>query len=286
MITRQLGQTRQRVTAIGLGAMPLTMSGRPDSDTARQVIACFINGGGNFIDTANVYTEYAHGVGENEALVAATVSELGVAGKVVVATKGGLRRTRTGWDVDASPAWLNQSCDASLRALGMDCIMLYQLHAPDPDIDIRESVGAMKILQEAGKIRDIGLCNVGIEHIEAARSVVPVVTVQNALHPRRKKSLHNGVVDYCREADISFIAHSPVGGYHRYQQLHTDDELHGIARRHDTTPACISLAWLLRLGALPIPGARRCASVEASFSSMSLQLDDKDMAAINTLQDW
>ncbi|MDZ7737449.1 MAG: aldo/keto reductase [Gammaproteobacteria bacterium] len=76
------------------------------------------------------------GVGENEALVAATVSELGVAGKVVVATKGGLRRTRTGWDVDASPAWLNQSCDASLRALGMDCIMLYQLHAPDPDIDI------------------------------------------------------------------------------------------------------------------------------------------------------
>lgn len=286
MIRHRLGQTHEYVTAIGLGAMPLTMSGRPDTETARQVVEYFINAGGEFIDTANVYTESPDGVGENECLVAGAVAKADNANNIVIATKGGLRRTQSGWDVDASPAWLQQSCDTSLHALNTDCIDLYQLHAPDPRVDIRDSTRALAEMQDAGKIRMIGLCNVDINQIQAAQSIVPITSVQNALHPRRKKSLHNGVVDYCRNAGISFIAHSPVGGYHRYRELHEDNVLVDIARRNDSTPACISLAWLLDLGVLPIAGARRRASVQASLESMSLQLDEQDIVAINSLEDW
>jgi len=283
---RRLGRTRYELIAIGLGAMPLTLRGCPDEASAHRVIRCFLDGGGNFIDTANVYTEDPDRVGENERLIAAALAEVDNTDQVMIATKGGLRRTQTGWEVDGSPHWLRQSCAASLKALATDCIDLYQLHVPDPDIDIRESIGALRDLQDAGKIRHVGLCNVGVEQIEAAREIADIVSVQNALNPRRKKTLRFGVVDYCREAGITFIAHSPVGGYHHYRQLHEDGELSAIARRYETTTACLSLAWLLHLGALPIPGARRCESVQASLSSMTLSLAAEDIEAINELPDW
>lgn len=289
MVTRQLGHTGHDVTAIGLGAMPLTMAGHPDAGAARQVVRCYVEGGGNFIDTANVYTEQPEGVGENEQLLASAVAELEVSAEEVrIATKGGLRRTQNGWEVDASPAWLQQSCDQSLAALGTDCIFLYQLHVPDPDIDIRESVGALETLREAGKIHYIGLCNVSVDHIRKAQSETAIASVQNALHPRRKKTLQMGVVEFCRNEGISFIAHSPVGGYHHYRQLAGDDDLMSLARAYDTTPACISLAWLLHLGPhmIAIPGARRCASVRASLSSMSLELSAGDMSRLNGLENW
>ncbi len=286
MIRVQLGQTGQYLTAVGLGAMPLTMSGRPDRQSAIEVIHCFAEGGGSLIDTANVYTDHPDRVGENETLVAEALSRLPESMPVMVATKGGLRRTQSGWEVDASPACLQYSCDASLQALGTECIPLYQLHAPDPDVDIRESVAALHDLQVQGKITHIGLCNVGVEQIEAACEITTITTVQNALHPRRKKALRQGVVGHCRQTGISFIAHSPVGGYHRYQTLHQDSVLLDMARRYHTSPACLSLAWLLSLDVIPIPGARRCASVQASLSSMALELTTADAETISALEDW
>lgn len=290
MLSQQLGRSSLNVTAIGLGAMPLTMTGAPDRATAKAVIQCFIAGGGQLIDCANVYTEHPDTVGENERLVAAAINEYnqasGPAVNPVIATKGGLRRTVSGWELDTSPAWLQQSCDASRQALGTPTIQLYQLHAPDPDGDIRVAVTAMRELQQQGKIRYLGLCNVGCEQIAAAQEAGPITTVQNALHPRRKKALEQGVVEYCQAAGISFIAHSPVGGYHQYKTLHQDPVLLKLAKDYATTPAGLSLAWLLALGTIPIPGARRCASVEASLASLAVKLSAETIETINQLEDW
>lgn len=289
MLMRSLGQTGEMLSAIGLGAMPLSMAGCPEPGAARQVVHCYVQGGGNFIDTANVYTERPEGVGENERLIVAALAEISTAmTSVHIATKGGLRRTADGWEVDASPAWLQQSCEASLQALDMDCIFLYQLHVPDPETDICESVAALESLRQAGKIRYIGLCNVKTEQIQQAQSVATISSVQNALHPRKKKSLRFGVLEYCRNAGISFIAHSPVGGYHNHRRLADDPELKKLARQHATTPENLSLAWLLHLGShvMAIPGARRCASVQASLDSTTLELSASDIAAISALEDW
>ncbi len=287
MLTRQLGQTPLNVTAIGLGAMPLTMTGAPERPVATDVVQSFVAGGGQLIDCANVYTEHPATVGENEQLVTAALEEWnGPAGSPVIATKGGLRRTLSGWELDTSPAWLQQSCDASRQALATKTIQLYQLHAPDPHGDIREAVTAMGELQQQGKIRYLGLCNVDCEQIAAAQEVATITTVQNALHPRRKKALKRGVVEYCQSAGITFIAHSPVGGYHQYRTLHQDPVLLKLARHYGTTPAGLSLAWLLALGALPIPGARRRASVEASLASMAIELSASTIETIHHLEDW
>ena len=286
MLTRQLGQTPLNVTAIGLGTMPLTMTGAPDVASAKDVIQCFVAGGGQLIDCANVYTEHPATVGENEQLVAAALDEWNCASSPVIATKGGLRRTLSGWELDTSPAWLQQSCDASRQALATDTIQLYQLHAPDPEGDIREAVTAMCELQQQGKIRYLGLCNVDCDQIAAAQEVATITTVQNALHPRRKKAIKQGVVEYCQAAGISFIAHSPVGGYHQYKTLHQDPVLLKLAEDYDTTPASLSLAWLLALGVIPIPGARRRASVEASLASLAIQLSADTIETMNQLEDW
>jgi len=290
MLTRQLGQSPLNVTPIGLGAMPLTMTGAPERPVAKDVVQGFVAGGGQLIDCANVYTEHPATVGENEQLVAAALAEWnpasGAAKSPVIATKGGLRRTLSGWELDTSPAWLQQSCDASRQALDTDAIQLYQLHAPDPHGDIREAVTAMRELQQQGKIRYLGLCNVDCDQITAAQEVATITTVQNALHPRRKKALKQGVVEYCQSAGISFIAHSPVGGYHQYKTLHQDPVLLKLAQDYGTTPASLSLAWLLAHGVIPIPGARRRASVEASLASMALQLSAETIEMINHLEDW
>ncbi len=282
---RRLGDTD--VAAIGLGAMPLSLDGGPDMGTAIAVIRCFIDSGGDFIDTANAYSA-GEEPGENERLIARALAGLPERRAIRVATKGGVLRNGEGWRVDARPAALQLACDQSLRDLNAEQIYLYQLHAPDPAVDIRESVAALERLRETGKIVHIGLSNVDLEQLEAARTVAPVMSVQNRLNPRRKKHMHNGVLQRCRQLDISFIAHSPVGGHHHYRQLANDPELKKLAARYATTPASLSIAWLLQLAEniIVIAGARRRQSVLASRAAMDLHLDAGEIAAISALEDW
>ncbi|MFB3089777.1 MAG: aldo/keto reductase, partial [Gammaproteobacteria bacterium] len=140
---RQLGNTNIEVYAIGLGAMPLSLDGRPDEVQALGVIEAFVDGGGNFIDSANVYCVDDSDVGHNEKLIAKALSKLEESNNIIVATKGGLRRPKGDWTADASPAWLRQSCEKSLRDLNTDSIFLYQLHALDPDVPLTDSVGEL-----------------------------------------------------------------------------------------------------------------------------------------------
>lgn len=281
---RQLGYSNQFVTAIGLGAMPLSLEGRPDEDTAIRVIETFINNGGNFIDTANVYCRDDTEVGHNEKLINKALTQLDKKNEIIVATKGGLRRPRGRWDVDASPAWLIQSCEKSLHDLKVDAIYLYQLHAPDPAIPFSESIGALSRLREAGKIRHIGLSNVDVKQVDSALALVPVMSVQNRCNLFERNSFENGVVRKCLDAGITFIPHSPVGGHYNHATCNQSEKLKKIAKQYNASTYQVMLAWLLRQGEhiLPIPGASKMHSIQDSMGALQLELSESDLHLLNT----
>jgi len=280
-----LGNSGKQVLPIGLGAMPLSLDTRPDEATAIEVIRVFVNGGGNFIDTANVYCIDDNDVGHNEKLIHKALVKLGKRDDVIVATKGGLTRPKGRWDTNASPAWLRKSCEKSLNDLNTDCIFLYQLHAPDPDIPLTESIGELARLKEEGKIQHIGLSNVNTREIMTAMTVAPILSVQNRCNVLEKKSFKTGVVDLCEKENILFIPHSPVGGHFDHKKLSESKPLKSIADKHRVSVYRIVLAWLLHKGShiLPIPGASKVSSITDSLKAVNVRLDTGDMMALDQL---
>ncbi len=285
MKQRTMGSTGREVGCIGLGAMPLSLSGRPDEAQAREVIAQAVDAGMTLIDTADVYCLDDDDIGHNERLIAKVLAEIGVRGEVLVATKGGLRRPRGAWTTDGRPERLRAACEASLRHLGVDHIELYQLHAPDSKVPLGDSVGALAELQEQGKIRYIGLSNVSVAEIELGRSIVEVVSVQNRLNVWDTTSLENGVVDYCTEHGIAFLPYSTVGGHFGHARAAEDPKLQSVAQRLGCSPYEVLLAWLLALSpvVIPIPGASRPESVRSSAAAAELELSDEAMAVLDEL---
>lgn len=280
-----LGDSGASVMAIGLGAMPLSLDRRPDEATAIAVIKSFLDGGGDFIDTANVYCRDDDDIGHNERLVHKALATFGKIDNVIVATKGGLTRPRGGWEVDASPAWLRASCEKSLRDLNTDCIFLYQLHAPDAGVPITESVGELARLRDEGKIRHIGLSNVNTREIMAALTVAPILSVQNRCNVLDKKSFRNGVVELCAKEGFVFIPHSPVGGYFDHGKLATHKQIKKIADAHGVSSYQIAIAWLLHKGEhiLPIPGASRVSSITDSLLAVNVRLTPEQMTVLDGL---
>ena len=276
---RRLGNTNIEVYAIGLGAMPLSLDGRPDEAQALGVIKAFVDGGGNFIDSANVYCIDDSDIGHNEKLIARALSKLEDSKNVIVATKGGLRRPRSGWTVDASPAWLRQSCEKSLGDLNTDSIFLYQLHAPDPDVPLTDSVGELARLKAEGKIQHIGLSNVTVEQIKLALSITDIMSVQNRCNLFERTSFNNGVVKFCEVNNITFIAHSPVGGHSQHAQRAKNSLLKNLAEKYDASTYQIMIAWLLHRSSsiLTIPGASKTSSIMDSLRAINVELSKEDM---------
>ncbi|MFO1372632.1 MAG: aldo/keto reductase [Candidatus Competibacteraceae bacterium] len=287
MQQRELNNTGLQFKAIGLGAMPLSISGRPDEAQAFAVIEAFIGGGGDFIDTANVYCLDDNDIGHNERLIHQALNQLGITDQVMVATKGGLRRPGGAWVVDGDPNWLRLSCERSLQALRTDCIGLYQLHAIDPKIDFRHSLEALIKLQEEGKIRYIGLSNVSPAQLEQALSLTLIASVQNHCNLYDKQDFRNGLIDFCQARRITYIPYSPVGGHHGHIRLTQDPLLLKLTAKYQASPHRIALAWLLHKGRhiLPIPGASKVASVRDSLQATNLALSAEDIAAIDRLPD-
>jgi len=280
---RQLDNTNVEVFAIGLGAMPLSLDGRPDEAQALSVIEAFIDGGGNFIDSANVYCIDDADVGHNEKLIVRALSKLEESDNIIVATKGGLRRPKGGWTVDGNPAWLRQSCEKSLQDLNTDSIFLYQLHAPDPDVPLTDSVGELAQLKAEGKIHHIGLSNVTVEHIQLALSITDITSVQNRCNLFERTSFENGVVKFCEENNITFITHSPVGGHFQHAQ-HTDNSLlKKLAEKYDASTYQIMIAWLLNKSSsiLTIPGASKTISITDSLQAINVEFTKEDMQLLN-----
>ena len=194
---RELGESGLKVSAIGLGGMPLSIDGRPTEAEAIRVIHASLDAGVTFIDTADVYCLDHTDIGHNERLIAKALRERSGSGEIIVATKGGLERPGGEWTTNGRPEHLRRACEASLRALGLDAITLYQLHAPC-DESLEESVGELSRLQEEGKIQHIGLSNVDVDQITQAQSIAPIVSIQNRRNPHDTSAWDEGVMRAAR----------------------------------------------------------------------------------------
>jgi aryl-alcohol dehydrogenase-like predicted oxidoreductase len=261
--------------------MSLSTDGRPARDVGKAVVRRAVESGVDLIDTADVYALDQGDLGHNERLVAEALREMGVeigdgtGTSVLVATKGGMTRPGGRWERDGRPEHLREACHASLRALGVERIPLYQLHCPDPGVPFMDSIGALARLREEGKIDWIGLSNVDSAEIREAASAVPVTSVQNAFSPWDIGLRRSRVVDLCEREGIVFLAHSPLGGIRGATALAEPEAVSALSRELEATPQELALAWLLAQASVvvPIPGARRVSSVESSVRALSLRLD-------------
>ena len=280
------------VSAIGLGGMPLSIEGRPDQARAVATIHAALDAGITFIDTADAYTLDADGPGHNELLVAAALASYpGDTSKVLVASKGGLiHHDGPGqWERKGTTEHLMKAARDSRARLGVESIGLYQFHAPDPRVDYRESVTAIRDLLDEGVIRMAGISNASIAQIEIAQEVLGgrLVSVQNRLSPISRDSLPE--LEYCAKHEIAFLPWSPLGGIGNgkdvfaSQHVFTEiaDELSDDA--HKVSPQQVTLAWELALEhvVIPIPGSTRPESITDSALAADLVLTAEQLERLS-----
>jgi aryl-alcohol dehydrogenase-like predicted oxidoreductase len=285
MQTRTIGPVT--VSAIGLGGMPMSIEGRPDEARSVRTIHAALDAGVTLIDTADAYHLNAGETGHNERLIAkALASYPGDTSEVLVATKGGHLRPGDGsWTLDGSPAHLREAAEASLKALGVEVIGLYQFHRPDPKVPYAESIGALRELLDAGKIRLAGISNASIEQIELARSILGegnLASVQNQFSPAFRSS--EGELRHCAEAGVAFLPWSPLGGIGRAGQLSTRHAAFAeVAEAHRVSAQRVTLAWMLAKApvVIPIPGASRPESIIDSAQAPELALAPDELARLD-----
>ncbi len=281
MPTRRLGGLQ--VSAIGLGEMPMSLAGRPDEAQSIRTIHAALDAGVTLIDTADAYCIDETEVGHGERLVAKALAAWpGDRDRVLVATKGGHTREGGEWNLDGRPEHLHKACEASLRALGVEAIGLYQFHRPDPKVPFAESVGAMAELKDAGKVRLVGLSNVSVDQIRQARQLVQVASVQNEFSPRFRRS--EGELAYCAAEGIAFLPWSPLGGIGRGRELGGRHRVFGeVAEAHGVSAQQVALAWQLAKApaVIPIPGSSRPETITDSAAAASLRLSDDELARLD-----
>jgi pyridoxine 4-dehydrogenase len=263
------------VRRLGFGAMRITgrgIWGPPDDpEEAKRLLRRVLELGVNLIDTADSY-----GPEVSETLIAEALHPYPEG--LVIATKGGLRRSGPGqWPRDGRPEHLKEACEGSLRRLRIERIDLYQLHSPDPQVPLEESIGALKELQEAGKVRHVGVSNVSLAELERARALVEVVTVQNRYNLVDRHS--ENVLDACERDGIGFIPWFPLD---TGDLARPGGPLDGAARRHDAAPGQLALAWLLARSPvmLPIPGTSSVDHLEENMAAESIELSPRELEAL------
>ena len=284
MKLRTLGAGAPAVPAVGYGGMHLSLQERPPQQVSIEVVRAALDAGVRLIDTADVYCLDDSDLGHNERLVADALRGWnGPRNEVLVATKGGLTRPGGRWERDGRPMHLRRACERSLRALGVDRIAIYQLHAPDPKVPFEESVGALADLRREGKIHSVGLSNVSVAQIRAAEAIVPIASVQNRLNPFFREALEEGVVAYCEERGIGFLAYSPVGGGRLNRKLPEHPVLLPMAAKLGVSAHALVLAWVLSRSpaVIAIPSARRLEHALDSVRAGELELSAEDLAAID-----
>ncbi|MHB1739305.1 MAG: aldo/keto reductase [Actinomycetes bacterium] len=285
MITRTIGN--REAGAIGLGAMPMSIEGRPEESESLRTIHAALDAGVTLIDTADAYHLLPGETGHNEQLVAkALATYAGDGSAVLVATKGGHVRPGDGsWTVDGSPRHLREACEASLKALGVDAIGLYQFHRPDPAVAYEESIGALKELLDTGKARMVGISNASIDQIRIAESILGpgnLASVQNQFSPAFRSS--EAELRYCAEHGIAFLPWSPLGGISSAKELGSRFAAFAeVAAEHGVSPQRVALAWELAKApvVIPIPGASRVQSVQDSVAAVDLVLDPAELARLD-----
>ena len=265
------------VYPIGFGAARVSIEGRPDWETGLRVVMAAVEAGMTFIDTADAYclsSAREHGYGER--LVASALARLGsAADAVIVATKGGEIREGGAWKLNGQPDHLRSACKASLRAMGVDQIDLYQLHRPDPAVPLAESLGALTELQDEGLVREIGVCNVTEGELRAACDIGRIVSVQNPLAFDTKGQ--ERILDFCERQGLAFLAHSPFGGPRRAARIRSDDRISALASSTSATSHQVALAALLARSevVIPIPGTTRPERPRNHASAAAVELPQR-----------
>jgi pyridoxine 4-dehydrogenase len=264
------------VNRLGFGAMRITGEGvwgpPKDPGAAIAVLRRAVELGVNFIDTADSYGPHV-----SEELIAAALAPYPKG--LVIATKGGWNRPGPNqWTHDATPAHLRKAVEGSLKRLRLDRIDVYQLHTPDPVVPLDASIETLANMQSEGKIRLVALSNVTVEHIERARKIIPIVSVQNRYSFADRE--WDYVVDYCERNGIAFIPWFPLGAGTVAGRL-----LERIAKARKVKPIQVALAWLLKRSPimLPIPGTSSIAHLEENMQAASLQLADKEYQELTGL---
>jgi aryl-alcohol dehydrogenase-like predicted oxidoreductase len=309
MLERELGRSGLRISAIGLGCMGMSEFYDPsqmNDEESIRVIHRFLEAGGNFLDTADMY-----GVGRNETLVGRAISDR--RDRVVLATKFGNVRGPNGefLGVRGEPKYVRESCDASLRRLGVDTIDLYYQHRVDPKTPIEETVGAMSELVAAGKVRYLGLSEAAPATIRRAVKVHPIAALQTE-YSLWTREVEDEILPTVRELGIGFVAYSPLGRgflagqFRSLSDLSGDDSRRNVPRfqgenfeknlelvraienlavQKGCTPGQLALAWVLAQGEdiVPIPGTKRLKYLEENLAAVDLVLSADERAQLDAI---
>ncbi len=303
---RQLGKNGIQVSALGLGCMGMSYAyGPADENESLQVLHRYLELGGNFLDTAEVYGPY-----KNEELLGRFLRDV-PRESVVVATKFGFRIGSSGIQgVDSSPENVRRACEASLGRLGIETIDLFYQHRVDPNIPIEDTVGAMAELVSQGKVRTLGLSEAGPETLRRAATVHPIAALQSEYSLWTRDVETNRVLATCRELGITFVPYSPLGrgfltgtiqdlddldsndwrrtNYPRFQgealqaNLKLAAAVKELASEKGITPAQLALAWVLAQGkdVVPIPGTKRVRYLEDNMGALNVRLSKADLKKI------
>jgi len=302
---RKLGKNGPQVSALGLGCMGMSFAyGPTDDEESLRVLRRYLELGGNFLDTAEIYGPY-----KNEELLGRFLREV-PRDSVIVATKFGFRIGPGGVrSVDSSPENVRRACDGSLKRLGIETIDLYYQHRVDPKVPIEETVGAMAGLVSAGKVRMIGLSEAGPETLRRAAKVHPIAALQSEYSLWSREVETNGVLATCRELGITFIPYSPLGrgfltgAIQKLEDLDPTDwrrtnprfgekalqenlklaaAVKELASGKGVTPAQLALAWVLAQGedVIPIPGTKRVRYLEDNMGALQVNLTESDRKKI------
>jgi len=273
------------VSAIGLGAMPMSIEGRPGEDQSIRTIHAALDAGVRLIDTANSYHLYAGEVGHNERLIAKALGLWsGDKDQVLVATKGGHLRPGDGsWTQNGDPAYLKQAAKQSAKDLGVNAIGLYYYHRPDPRVPYADSIQALVELLDEGVILSAGISNASIDQIHLAHDMLGarLVAVENEYSPRYR-STEDTLVE-CGRLGIAFVPWSPLGGIGSAKTLgQTMPAFEQIGKVHGVSPQQVALAWELAKGnhVIPIPGASRPESILDSAKAADLTLTDTELTLL------
>src|SRR5438874_5543623 len=263
------------VNRLGFGAMRITGQGilgwPPDRENALKVLRRAVELGVNLIDTADAY-----GPDTSELLIAEALHPY--PNGLVIATKGGLTRPGPGdWVPNCRPKHLKQALEVSLKRLRLERIDLYQLHTVDPKVPMEDSLGALKEMRDAGKIRHVGLSNVEPEQIERACKIVPIATVQNQYNVANRRS--ENALKYCEKEGLGFMPWSPVGGGRSLK----GGAMEAMAREQNASVYQLAIAWLLHRSPvmLPIPGTSSVAHLEENVAAGKLQLTPAEVKALD-----